>query len=129
MRFVPKLITEIVQIKSSIEVLGWFEFVAKLHENLENVSVNVYSLPEEKTAFFKNNAESYNRIIVGEDMLLVAITDDGYYEVLFRRVGGEVRFEFEGPQSCFMCESMERVFEGITWSNQVIRTKLELIQY
>ena len=129
MRLVPKKIIEIVQIKTSVEVLDWFEFVAKLHENLENISVDVYSLPEEKTVFFKNNAESYKRITVGEDMLLVVITDDGYYEVLFKRVGGEVRFEFEGPQSCFMCESMERVFKGIIWSNQVIRSKLELIQY
>lgn len=130
MRLVPKSITEIVQIKTSIEELGWFEFRAKLHENMENVSVDVYSSPEEKTVFFKNTTEIYKLITVNEDLLLVAVTDDGYYEICFKRVGDEVRFEFEGSQECFMCESMERVFQGIVWwSNQVIRTKLELIQY
>lgn len=129
MRLVPKSITEIVQIKSSIEVLGWFEFVAKLHENLENVSVDVHSSPEEKTVFFKNLLQSYQLITVGEGLVLIAVFQEGSYELLFSSIGNSVRFVFQGKQEHFMCESMQEVLSGIEWNRLVTRSKLELIQY
>ena len=94
MRLVPKLITEIVQIKSTIEALDWYEFRTKLQENMENLCPDFYDSIAEKTTFFTNTTDNYKQISIGNSLLLVATTDEWNYEILFQQVGSEVRFVF-----------------------------------
>ena len=129
MRLVPKSITEIVQISSTLYVYDFSQLRANLHKNLEDVSVDVYSSPEEKTVFFKNLLQSYQLITVGDGLVLVATHEEGSYELLFSSIGSSVRFVFQGKQEHFMCESMQEVLNGIEWNRLVTRSKLELIQY
>ncbi len=129
MRLVPKSIEEIVQIAATLYVYDFSQLRAALHKNLEDISVDVYSSPEEKTVFFKNLLQSYQLITVGEGLVLIAVFQEGSYELLFSSIGNSVRFVFQGKQEHFMCESMQEVLSGIEWSRMVTRSKLELIQY
>ena len=128
MKLMPKTITELSRIVSGIN-LGWFEFCVKIHENLEKISDDVCNSPEQRTVFFKNKTESYKLITVGENLMLSAVVKEGCYEVLFIRVGTGVRFSFEGSIECFMCDSMQKLFNGIEWDRLVTRSKLEKIKY
>jgi hypothetical protein len=129
MRLVPKSIEEIVQIATTLYVYDFSQLRAALHKNLEDISVDVYSSPEEKTVFFKNLLQSYQLITVGEGLVLIAVFQEGSYELLFSSIGNSVRFVFQGKQEHFMCESMQEVLSGIEWNRLVTRSKLELIQY
>ncbi len=129
MRLVPKSIEEIVQIAATLYVYDFSQLRAALHKNLEDISVDVYSSPEEKTVFFKNLLQSYQLITVGEGLVLIAVFQEGSYELLFSSIGNNVRFVFQGKQEHFMCESMQEVLSGIEWNRLVTRSKLELIQY
>lgn len=129
MRMVPKSIEEIVQIAATLYVYDFSQLRAALHKNLEDISVDVYSSPEEKTVFFKNLLQSYQLITVGEGLVLIAVFQEGSYELLFSSIGNSVRFVFQGKQEHFMCESMQEVLSGIEWNRLVTRSKLELIQY
>lgn len=129
MRMVPKSIEEIVQIATTLYVYDFSQLRAALHKNLEDISVDVYSSPEEKTVFFKNLLQSYQLITVGEGLVLIAVFQEGSYELLFSSIGNSVRFVFQGKQEHFMCESMQEVLSGIEWNRLVTRSKLELIQY
>lgn len=129
MRLVPKSIEEIVQIATTLYVYDFSQLRAALHKNLEDISVDVCSSPEEKTVFFKNLLQSYQLITVGEGLVLIAVFQEGSYELLFSSIGNNVRFVFQGKQEHFMCESMQEVLSGIEWGRMVTRSKLELIQY
>lgn len=128
MKLIPKTITELSRIVSSIN-LGWFEFCVKIHENLENISDDVCNSPEKRTVFFKNKTESYKLITVGENLMLSASINTYTYEILFIRLGTGVRFSFEGPIDCFMRDSMQNLFKNMEWDKRVTRSKLEIIQY
>ena len=129
MRLVPKSIEEIVQIATTLYVYDFSQLRAALHKNLEDISVDVCSSPEEKTVFFKNLLQSYQLITVGEGLVLIAVFQEGSYELLFSSIGNNVRFVFQGKQEHFMCESMQEVLSGIEWNRLVTRSKLEMIQY
>jgi CRISPR/Cas system endoribonuclease Cas6 (RAMP superfamily) len=127
----PETIAEIVQIKSKITSFDEFTFYKKLRDNLKKSSSSIHrSSPVGLYTYYNASCLSRKFVKVSEDVVMLLVdASEGQYEIEFKQTGDEIRFVYEGPQKCFMGESMKTVFDGISWDRVVTQSKMQRVQY